>query len=99
MNATALRLGTAEAEQVLQRCPPWRPVRILSMIKVLVLCGRPMRRSPRAAEAWLREEVGNLLTDGAAYAGLLGDFRLSGMRPSLVVAGDQRSVVPAERHA
>ena len=110
------------------------------MIKVLVLCGRPMHRSPRAAEEWLREEVGKLLTDGAvtqievttlgsaslrwgrqwdyliaidlragsdagilvdgaACAALLGDFRLLGMRPSVVVADDERSVVLAERRA
>ena len=75
------------------------------MIKVLVLCGRPMHLSPRAAEEWLREEVGRLLTDagilvdGAACAALLGDFRLFGMRPSVVVADDERSVVLAERRA
>ena len=33
------------------------------MIKVLA--SRPMHLSPRAAEEWLREEVGELLTDGA----------------------------------
>ena len=94
----------------------------------------------RAAEEWLREEVGKLFTDGAvtqievttpgsaslrwgrrwdypiafdlragsdagilvdgaACAGLLGDFRLLGMRPSVVVADDERSVVLAERRA
>jgi len=110
------------------------------MIKVLVLCGRPMHLSPRAAEEWLRKEVGclladgavtqievttpgsaslrwgrqrdyliaidlragsdaGILVDGAACAGLLGDFRLLGMRPSVVVADDERSVVLAERRA
>ena len=64
------------------------------MIKVLVLCGRPMHLSPRAAEEWLGEEV-----DGAACAALLGDFRLFGMRPSVVVADDERSVVLADRRA
>ena len=99
-----------------------------------------MHLSPRAAEEWLREEVGKLLTggavtqievtmlgsaslgwgrrwdyliaidlragcdagilvDGAACAALLGDFRLLGMRPSVVVADDERSVVLAERRA
>ena len=103
------------------------------------LCGRPMHLSPRAAEEWLREEVGKLLTDsavtqievttlgsaslrwgrqwdyliaidlragsdagvlvdGAACAALLGDFRLLGTRPSVVVA-DERPVVLAERRA
>ena len=119
--------------------PPVAPVRIMSMIKVLALCGRPMRLSPRAAEEWLREEVGKLLTDGAvtqievttlgsaslrwgrqrdypiaidlragsdarilvdgaACAGL-GDLCLLGMRPSVVVANDERSVVLGERRA
>ena len=58
------------------------------MIKVVVLCGRPMHLSPRAAEEWLREEVGKLLADG-----------LLGIRPSVVVANDERSVVLAERRA
>ena len=61
------------------------------MIKFLVLCGRPMHLSPRAGEERLREE--------AACAALLGDFRLFGMRPSVVVADDERSVVLAERRA
>ena len=39
-----------------------------------------------------------VLVDGAACAALLGDFRLLGMRPSVVVA-DERSVVLAERRA
>ena len=110
------------------------------MIKVVVLCGRPMHLSLRAAEEWLREEVGKLLADGAvtqievatlgsaslrsgrqwdyliaidlragsdarilvdaaACAGLLGDFRLLGMRPSVFGANDERSVVLAERRA
>ena len=38
-----------------------------------------------------------IVVDGAACAGLLGDFRLLGMRPSVVVANDERSVVLAER--
>jgi hypothetical protein len=98
-----------------------------------------MHLSPRAAEEWLREEVGKLLADGAvtqievatlgsaslrsgrqwdyliaidlragsdarilvdaaACAGLR-DLCLLGMRPSVVVANDERSVVLAERRA
>ena len=39
-----------------------------------------------------------ILVDGAACAALLGDFRLLGMRPSVVV-DDERSVVLVERRA
>jgi len=113
---------------------------MLAVIKLLVLCCRPMHLSSPAAEEWLRKEVGEILADGAvtaieittllsasmrwgrqwdyliaidlragsdagtvinapACAGVLGDFRLLGMRPSVAVADDEGTVVLAERRA